>query len=561
MSSNNRFNNSDQIQTVPEKDLQEHNYNTTSQRNNENAYQSCLNSTKISTISNHSRSANDFYNQNQNLESHLQTFDLNRHHVRQLAVPAQVNNYSNVRFNQMHERGGGGDELNFTNSSTSSNHFNSHSEENERLKSRILILEQQIVNQSRGSVLQHQPVNLMDARLKDIESSTALLRHTLENEKKKEDFIKDLEDLLCRREYEIEELNKKFKEDKAELERKLFKQQNNEKKAEEEIMELKNHLSNSKKVSDSKSVKLGELESYLKILPTAEEYKSTNGMLLTTKNENEKLKSELELTNKRLAKAKTLLKQLQEKVENFEQKLKEKDQDREKLQNEYDIFRNKSKDVVELVDLRKENAKLKADNDSGRKLIMAHREQIVSIQTKHQEEICSLQEKLRIESDSSIGFRQEIENKERMISELIIKNKEFSDYNQILVDTNLDNLAKIKSFETVMNREYQNLLKQLCVDLDFSKNKLNNLVENCIKLEKGEDFDISSLVYDSRTYSNSILTDEDQDQVMSGVLTPEYLRNTIKDLKVVQENLDLLRIRVSNYYAEKIGDKLDCCIQ
>jgi hypothetical protein len=37
-----------------------------------------------------------------------------------------------------------------------------------RLKSRVLILEQQIVNQSHGSVLQHQPVNLMDARLKVI---------------------------------------------------------------------------------------------------------------------------------------------------------------------------------------------------------------------------------------------------------------------------------------------------------------------------------------------------------------------------------------------------------
>ncbi len=191
-------------------------------------------------------------------------------------------------------------------------------------------------------------------------------------------------------------------------------------------------------------------------------------------------------------------------MDNFEKKLKEKDQDRETLQNEYDNFRNISKDVVELGDLRKENAKLKADNDSGRKLIMAHREQIASIQAKHQEEIYTLKEKLRIESDSSIGFRQEIENKEKIISELIIKNKEFSNYNQILVDTNLDNLAKIKSFETVMNREYQNLLKQLCVELDFSKNKFNNLVENCIKLEKGENFDISSLVYDSETYSNSI---------------------------------------------------------
>jgi hypothetical protein len=122
-------------------------------------------------------------------------------------------------------------------------------------------------------------------------------------------------------------------------------------------------------------------------------------------------------------------------VDNFEKKLKEKDQDRETLQNEYDNFRNISKDVVELGDLRKENAKLKADNDSGRKLIMAHREQITSIQAKHQEEIYTLKEKLRIESDSSVALRQEIENKEKIISELIIKNKEFADYNQILEDT------------------------------------------------------------------------------------------------------------------------------
>lgn len=102
-----------------------------SQRNNENKNQSCLNSTKISTNSNHSRPANDIYNQS--LESHLQTFDLNRNHVRQIAAPVQLNNYSNLRYNQIHERRG--DEINVTNSSThtSSNHLHSHSEENERL--------------------------------------------------------------------------------------------------------------------------------------------------------------------------------------------------------------------------------------------------------------------------------------------------------------------------------------------------------------------------------------------------------------------------------------------
>ena len=84
-----------------------------SQRNNENKNQSCLNSTKVSTNTNHQ-----------------QTFDLNLHRVRQISAPVQLNNYSNARYNQMHERRG--DELNFTNSSTSSNHFNSQSEENER---------------------------------------------------------------------------------------------------------------------------------------------------------------------------------------------------------------------------------------------------------------------------------------------------------------------------------------------------------------------------------------------------------------------------------------------
>ncbi len=72
-----------------------------------------------------------------------------------------------------------------------------------------------------------------------------------------------------------------------------------------------------------------------------------------------------------------------------------------------------------------------------------------------------------------------------------------------MVETNLDNLATIKSFETVI-RENQNSLKQLCVDLDISKNKLNNQSENCIKLNKGEDLDKSSLFYDSGTYSNSM---------------------------------------------------------
>ena len=145
-------------------------------------------------------------------------------------------------------------------------------------------------------------------------------------------------------------------------------------------------------------------------------------------------------------------------------------------------------------------------------------------------------------------MKQEIENKEIVNSDLRVKNREISDYNNILIESNLDNLDKIKSYETVMNEEYQFLLRDLCVQIDFSKIKLEILVTNCIKIRKGEDVDPVSLVYDigssatrkiffQRSYNMneflSILkvTDADKDEVRKVVLTPEYLRSTIRELK------------------------------
>ena len=48
---------------------------------------------------------------------------------------------------------------------------------------------------------------------------------------------------------------------------------------------------------------------------------------------------------------------------------------------------------------------------------------------------------------------------------------------------------------------------------------------------------------------------------MKGVLTPEYLRNTIRELKKLQENIDELRTSVSNSYADTLGTQENCCVQ
>jgi hypothetical protein len=62
-------------------------------------------------------------------------------------------------------------------------------------------------------------------------------------------------------------------------------------------------------------------------------------------------------------------------------------------------------------------------------------------------------------------------------------------------------------------------------------------------------------------YSNEYLADFDNGNVlMDGVLCPEYLSNTIKDLKGLKDKIDDLRISVSSKFAEKIGGDCTACV-
>ena len=125
-----------------------------------------------------------------------------------------------------------------------------------------------------------------------------------------------------------------------------------------------------------------------------------------------------------------------------------------------------------LKNIREDNDKLVSESEKAKKMLSGHQKQMDTLKAKHLNQILELNKKLRIESDASIGMKQEIENKEIVNSDLRVKNREISDYNNILIESNLDNLDKIKSYETVMNEEYQFLLRDLCVQIDFSKIKL-----------------------------------------------------------------------------------------
>lgn len=114
----------------------------------------------------------------------------------------------------------------------------------------------------------------------------------------------------------------------------------------------------------------------------------------------------------------------QNEIKDYEEKLKQKDLEKEKLENEYDKFRELNKSVDQLVDLRKDHAKVNAELDAARKLLNAHNDQLNVLNTKHQDELNKLREQIRLENELTIALRDEVESKEKVINDLTANLKE-----------------------------------------------------------------------------------------------------------------------------------------
>ena len=177
--------------------------------------------------------------------------------------------------------------------------------------------------------------------------------------------------------------------------------------------------------------------------------------------------------------------------------MSQKDLEKEKLEEEYARFKELSKSVFELSDLRKANAEITSELFLARKLVNSLKEQMKTGQAKHQEEIYKFTDRLRIETETVIALREEVENTQKTANDLQSTIKQLRNSNSRLIEANLDLDSKMKAYETVMNSEYQKLLKVLCMELDICKNRLNTLVTNCIAIYEERDFDTSSLVWDA----------------------------------------------------------------
>lgn len=184
-----------------------------------------------------------------------------------------------------------------------------------------------------------------------------------------------------------------------------------------------------------------------------------------------------------------------EEINNLKEEVKKKDADREKIQMEYDNYKALSYSVNELVELREENARNRAEIETAKKLLGAHNEKTSKMELNYEKEMARLREQVRLETEGNIALRQECDDKERKFDELKCELKSANNYNQLLLTHNADLEDKLKSYEAIMDKDYQKLLRSMCKEIDVCTDRLNSLINNCTKILEGdENIDLASLI-------------------------------------------------------------------
>jgi len=426
----------------------------------------------------------------------------------------------------------------------------------ERLKFRVQFLERQL----NTNPLPISPVTRVDQKMKNIDSVSALLNDHMGGVRQSEDLVTELENKLNEREYEISELKSKSKHESAEWEQLNNRFRLTIEEKDKELLDWRSKTMALQKECDSLKSRVRELDNYLAGLPTQDEITFTNSRADKLASENMDLQNRLQETEKKVTKAKYYIKEKLDEIQNLKEDIKKKDIDKDKLQMEYDNYKALSYSVNELVELREENAKNRAEIETARKLLVAHKDQMNQVQKKHSEETAKLREQVRLETEGNIALRQECTDKERKFEELKAELKSTNSYNQMLVTNNMDLGEKIKSYESIMDKDYQKLLRSMCKEIDVCTVRLERLIENCVKIADGDDnIDLESLISNPNyVFEESV---DDAHQIMNGILTPEYLIQKLRELAKMKNDIDNVRRSVSTKYAGMIGNGEGCPIQ
>ncbi|RNA40165.1 centrosomal of 85 kDa-like isoform X1 [Brachionus plicatilis] len=375
----------------------------------------------------------------------------------------------------------------------------------DRLRMRLLLLEQQQATQSNMNI--SDPVEM---RYKNFEKEAAYLRNHFTSYNNTKATISELEHLLNQREFEIQELKRKFAEESQKMDREIVQCKHLASIKEEQFVMEKTKSNTLQKEIDKLNSKLNECNRYITELPTKDELKQNENKFAELKSENDAMRQKLVEYEKKHGKAKQFIRDKNFELAEFRDKIEKLELEKEKLHLEFQNYKIETQSVGELMDRCKENANLKAELEISHKFIANLQEKLSSIELKYKEEISELNACLEDKENSFSKLKKENDLRDKQISDMKNEIRELNCHKKSMGEENGKLVEKITSLETALSSDALKLMRMLFKELNLAIKDLNLIVTNSIDIYHGNQVDICSLLGTAKQCAETFNFDQNE---------------------------------------------------
>lgn len=321
--------------------------------------------------------------------------------------------------------------------------------------------------------------------------------------------------------------------------------------------ELKESLSKQQKDIDLYKRKIKDLESHIYTLPNKDEYDDIKKQVDEAREQIENYKVNKDELERKYKKSKHIIQQKDDEINNLKKKIDNQAIEYSNLQLKFEEFERTSKEVHELIYLRIEYDKIKTENESTRKLFENMLAKNAKMENDFKSEINSLKDQIENNINDTIVLKNDLEEKDCQIAQLKCTIKELNISKNNLNQLILDQMNKIKSYETIASAEYQRILITLCCELENNSNLLNELIQNCINIYEGGEIDVTRLVTSKVTKIDKL----QEHNLCNGFVTQDFLNEKLRGLQGLSDKMNKMRYLISDNYAQIIAGQAGVCNQ
>lgn len=427
--------------------------------------------------------------------------------------------------------------------------------EMERLKLRNEMLEQQ---QAQVNAISMNSNDFHSLKYQ-YESTISKLQNDILLSKQREE---KLDEQLNKKEYEISNMKDINNELIKEKNKDLAKYQSDFTEKEKQFVQTKNEYKDYKDEIDRINHKLNERNDYISKLPTNEEFDQLKEKINKSNKEKEDFIFEIKDLEKKVHRAKTLIKEQKTIDKDLQEKLKKSQLDKKDIHDEYEQYKKATQDVGDLMKKCEENAQLHAQYELAKEMLLKNEKEMQLQHKINEQKLQMIKEEAQIEIDMVQSLRKDLEIKERDLKNLTISFKQISSENQKMMHENLNLNEKCKSFELMLSEDTTKLLHLLFNELNICTDELSDLVKNCIDIYDQKSIDVDELLgYGNKkpSYLNADLATRITQA--AALINEEFIIKKTNEIKSFRKKLDEVRKKVSNEYAENIAANITCNTQ